>query len=281
MTKEKTSSFDEPKTYTIAKFRLLYSIIVVVGIVGVMIFDKTRTPMICFGLVALFAIYLFLPFTYRLIISDEAISSINLFGAKTLEWNEIGEIKIKNGNVLLSNRDGDVKITVNQQIDDYSEAIKFIQQQRPELWLVDDINTFHQNSLESMLSVFIGFGILMAGVQALLKDGFTSDSLLPVVFFIGMSIFLVINGLFGIHKLSFEQDTLIVYYLVWKRQFLVQNILSVGLEQEYGKNTVTYPVHIKIKGKKDIVVKNIKEGNPIFVSAAEAWMKKYKGKQND
>ncbi|HSO12414.1 MAG TPA: hypothetical protein VLT51_08565 [Anaerolineales bacterium] len=66
-------------------------------------------------------------------------------------------------------------------------------------------------------------------------------------------------------------------HLIWKRQFHVNEVWSVTLEQKYGKNVVTYPVHIRVRDKKDIVIEKAKEGNPILVNVLETWMKKYKG----
>lgn len=281
MMQEEKGSYDEPKTFGIAKYRLYYSAIVMVVITGTMIFDKEPTPIICFAPVALLAAYLFLPFTYRLIVSDEAISSINLFGVRTLEWNEVAEIGIKHGNLLLYNRDGDVKVTVNQQIDDYPEVIKFIRQQCRNLWKLDDIQTFHQSHLESSFTTLVGLGIPVIGIWVLIQEGFTKQSGFVLVGTILFSAILVVPSLLYIRKLSLDGEFLVVQHLIWKSQFHVKDVWSVGLEQKYGKNIVTYPVHIRIRNRKDIVVEKVKEGNPILVNAIETWMKKYKGKQND
>lgn len=277
MSDEEKIRFNEPKSYGFAKYRLFYSILGVIVIVGLMIFDKDPTPPICFGLVAVFAIYLFLPFTYRLIISDEAISSINLFGVRTLEWNEVAEIGSKNGHIVLSNRDNDVKVTVNQQIDSYPEVIKFIKQQLPNLWDLDDIRIFHQSYLEQTFTGLLGLGIPVLGVWVIVQEGFTRQTGFVLVGTVLFSAVLVIPNLFHIRQLSIEEDVLVVQYLVWKRQFHVNEVWSVALEQKYGKNVVTYPVHIRVRDKKDIVVEKAKEGNPILVNSIESWIKKYKG----
>ena len=281
MTKKEKIIFDEPKTFTIAKYRFFYSIIVLIVIVGTLIFQKEPPPPICIGSVALLAMYLFLPFTYKLIVSDEAISSINLLGIKTLKWNQVAEIALKNGNLLLNNRDGDMKVTVNQQIDDYPEVLKFIKQQRPELWKLDDIHTFHQNYLERAFSVFMGFVVLVMGIWAIMENGWTSEMIVPLLFIFSMSMFLIFYGLMRIRKLSLDEDKLVVTYLIWERQIHVSEVWSVSLEQQYGKNIITYPIHIRIRDKKDIVVEKVKEGNPILVNAIELWMERYKGKQSD
>lgn len=278
---EEEISFDKPKSYSISKYRLLYSAVGVVAIVGTMIFDKEPTPPICFGFVGLLAIYLFVPLLYKLIVSDEAISSINFFGSRTLEWNEIAEIAVKNGNLILSNQDGNVKVTINQQIDDYPSVIKFIRQQRPELWCLDDISSFHQEYVESAFSFLMGIAALLGCVWVLFGDDMTANMMMPILFLFGISIIFMLSGLFRIRQLSLDGEMLVVQYLLWKRQFHVNDIWSVSLEPKFGRNILLYEVRIRVRDKNDIVVEKIREGNPILVNAVENWMKKYKGKQND
>lgn len=278
---EEEISFDKPKSYSISKYRLLYSAVGVVAIVGTMIFDKEPTPPICFGFVGLLAIYLFVPLLYKLIVSDEAISSINFFGSRTLEWNEIAEIAVKNGNLILSNQDGNVKVTINQQIDDYPSVIKFIRQQRPELWCLDDISSFHQEYVESAFSFLMGIAALLGGVWVLFGDDMTANMMMPILFLFGISIIFMLSGLFRIRQLSLDGEMLVVQYLLWKRQFHVNDIWSISLEPKFGRNILLYEVRIRVRDKNDIVVEKIREGNPILVNAVENWMKKYKGKQND
>jgi hypothetical protein len=278
MTDKTKMDFDESKSYGLAKHRLISSTIFIVVIIGSMIFDKDPTPPICFGLIAMLAIYLFLPFTYKLIVSDEAISSINLFGTRTLEWGEVAEIGFKNGNLFLSNRDGDIKVTVNNQINDYPNVIKFIKQQRPELWHLDDINSFHQDYVQSVFSSLIGLGTLIAGFVMLFNDDLTTDIVIPMLLIFGTSAAFILSGLLRIRKLSLDGDILVVQYLFWKRQIHVKEVWSVNLEQNYEKNVVTYPVHIRVSDQKDIVIEKTKEGNPLLVNAIEKWMQKYKGK---
>lgn len=281
MTNKEKLSFDEPKTYSIAKFRLVYSILSIIALVGIMIFSKEPTPPICFGLVALFAVYLFLPFAYKLIISDEAISSISVLGTRTLEWNEVAEIKNKNGNLLLINRDGDVQVTVNQQIDGYPNVVSFIKQQRPELWKLNDIKTFHQNIFQSTILGIVGLLIIYATIAFSLEGGFFLTQDLPSILF-GLFIgAILIWQAIKIREITFDIDYLVAKYIVWERRFHVNDIQSVNLEQRMGKNEVSYPVHVKLKNGKQLVIEKAKEGNPMLASAIETWMNTHKGKQND
>lgn len=281
MMQDEKISYDEPKTFTIAKFRLYYSVIALIVIVGISIADKAFTSPVCFAGLALFVIYLFLPFTYKLIVSDEAISSINLLGTRTLEWKEVAEIGNRKNNLLLINQEGDIKVTVNQQIDGYPEVIKFIKQQRPELWQFEDTKTFHQNIFEAIFLGAMGLLIIFGTITFSLKDEFFFGQDAPTILFgLFIGCVLIWQGI-KIREITFDTDYLVVKYIVGERRFRVNDIQSVSLEQRMGKNEISYPVHIKLADGKQLVIEKAKEGNPILVNAIEAWMKTYKGKQND
>ena len=84
-----------------------------------------------------------------------------------------------------------------------------------------------------------------------------------------------------IREITFDMDYLVAKYLAWKRRIHVSEIVSVALEQKMGKNEVSYPVHIKLRSGKQLVVEKVKEGNPTLLNAIETWMETHKGKYND
>lgn len=281
MTKEDEGKFEEPKAYSMSKYRLGYSSLVIIIFIGLAIFDNKPTPPICYGLIGIFAIYLFFPFTYRLIVSNEAISSVSIFGAKTLEWNEIAEVRMKDENLFLDNRDGDVTVVVKQQIESYQEVIKFIQTRIPNQWKLVDIQSFHQNYFEQIFITALGLIIFSMALWKLIQEGISKDSIFILLILLAISLFLVIPNFFHVRKLTLDGDILTVAYIVRKRQIHVDNVLSVILEQEYGKNVVNYPVTIIVRNGNNITVKKVKEGNPILVNAIETWIKKYKRIENE
>ncbi|MBK9924652.1 MAG: hypothetical protein IPP66_05095 [Anaerolineales bacterium] len=224
MTEEEHLNFDEPKSYSLAKARLYYAVFAVLFIFGGLIFEKVPFTPICFAPLAGLAIYLFLPFTYKLIVSDEAISSINLLGAKTLGWNEIAEVTTKKGGLLLANQDGDVKVFVNQQIDDYLVVIRFIQRQRPDLWKLDDAKTFHQNIIEATIFGILGLPIIYITIAVSFENGFSfSDDMLTVLLGSLMGGVLIWQGI-KIREITFDMDYLVAKYLVWERRVHVSEI---------------------------------------------------------
>ena len=221
-------------------------------------------------------LYLFMPFVYRLVVSDEAISSINLFRTRTLAWNDITEIRPKNGSIVLVNANDDIDVFVNPQIDDYPEVIKFIQQKRSDLWKLQQTTEFHQGIVESVYLLILGAGFLALIGLAIFREGFSADRIGLFLLVCAICAVAIWKGLSKIRALSLENEVLIVKYILWKQPYHVRKVESVSLEQQMNKNQVNYPIHIRLSNGHQIILENIKEGNPILLDALEQWLLRYK-----
>lgn len=267
--------FSEPQVFRLAKNRLTYSITAIV-IIAIISFLEFKNLLVWLFFLFPIALYLFVPFVYRLIVSDEAISSINLFGTKTLEWIEVAEIKPKSGGIVLINIDSDIKVFINPQIEDYPEVVKFIQQKRPELWKLQETTEFHQNILQNIFMLVVGAGPLVMIGAVVIREGLSKDGIVPVLGVFAFCAFAIWSGTSKIRMLSLEENILTVKYLFWRRQFHMNEVESVSLEQEMNKNQINYFVHIKLKDGNQIVLERVNEGNPILVNVLENWLKRYK-----
>ncbi len=265
----------EPQVYGLAKNRLIYSVVAIV-VIAFVSFLEFNNYLAWFIFVIAFAFYLFIPFVYRLVVSDEAISSIHLLSTQTMEWFEIVEIYPKNSGIVLVNIDTDNNVFINSQIEDYPEVVKIIQQKRPDLWKLQDTSEFHQNIIESIFMLTIGTGLLFMIGLMVFQEGFSKDGVVLVLGMLAICAFITWTGLSKIRGISLEGNILIVKYIFWNQQFHVDEIKSVGLEQEVNKTQVNYSVHIKLKNGSQVVLQKVKEGNVILINALENWLKKYK-----
>ena len=263
---------DEPRVYKISKNKLTYSILIIFLVAAGSFSDYKEFFVGWLVFLSLFALFLFVPFVYKLIVSDEAISSINLFRTQTLEWNEISEIQFKSGGILLKNSDDSIKVLVKSQIDDFPEVVKLIQYKRSHLWKSHLITEFHQRVLENVLVFVMGLAFILFTLQTFFVDGFSKNDIFPVLGMMAFFAFLVWFGVSKIHKVFIDGDTLIVKYLFWNRKYHVSKIASINLQQKMEKNLVRYPVYIYLKNGKKIVLESTKEGNPILLNALEQWL---------
>jgi hypothetical protein len=244
--------------------------------VGAIIFESKNFQLFCFIPLGLFVLYLFVPFLYKLVVSNEAISSVNYFRTQTLAWNEIAGIKPKSGGTLLTNNDDDIKVYVNSQIDGYPEVIKLLQEKCPNLWILQETTVFHQSILESLFLVVIGFGFMFFMISSMIDKGFSIQKDYLFLAVLGVCLIVVWKGFSQIRELSFDNDLLVIKHLGWKNRFHVSEVRSVGLEQQMNKNEILYPVHIRLKNGKQVILEKVKEGNPILLSALEQWLENYK-----
>jgi hypothetical protein len=268
--------FTEPRVYGVAKNKSIYAIVTVVFIAFITLLDiKEFSSVWLFFLIPLL-LYLFIPFLYKLIISDETISSINFFRKQSLGWNEITEIRPNNGGISLINTDGDIKVFINSQIDGYPEVVKLVQQKRSDLWKFLDVLEFHQNIIENIILLIMGVGFFILMGSILFQNGVSSDGIIPSLIVLAIGVFLIWKGSAKIHRVSLENEMLVIKYIFWKRQFHVNEVESVSMERGLGKNEILYPVYIKLKNGKQVILQKVKEGNPILLNALENWFVKYK-----
>jgi len=268
-------AFTEPRVYGLSRNRLTYSIAAFIAVAVMSFLDIRKVSVGWLIFLILLAIFLFIPFLYKLVVSNEAISSINLFRTETLAWNEVIEIKPKNNGLLLLNADNSIKVFVSPQIDEYPDVIKLIQQKLSYLWHSNETAEFHQGIVETIIQLFMGIGLLLFVAFWIFSKGLASDVIIPAIVTLIASTFFIWNGLTKIRKLSLQDDFLVVDYVFWQRQLHVKEVESVYLEQEMGKNQISYPVYIRLQDGKQIVLKKVREGNPVLLSALEQWLQKY------
>ena len=271
------NEFDKLHVYRLSKNRLVYFLIAIL-VFAIMLFLDVNgffwERLVLFSLVSL---VLFIPFTYKLTISEESISSRNLFRTQVLRWSEITEFRSKSGGVILANSDRTVNVIVKAQIENYPDVIKIIQQNSPNLWALQNKAEFHQSILESVFMLIIGMGAVYFVVFSIFSKGFFQDDLLATFVTLVVSIYIIWLGLSRVSKLIVEGDTLVVKYLLWEKQYHVSEIEAVALEQKMVKGHVRYPVHIKLGSGKQVIIDKSREGNPILLSAIEEWLNTHKG----
>ena len=266
---------EEPQVYKLARNKLIYSIVAIIFIATASFLETKKISLGWLVFLVLLVIYLFIPFLYRLIVSNEAISSINYFRAQTLEWSEINEIRLKRNGIMLFNADDSIKVFIDSQIDGYPGIVKLLQQKRPELWKLQETTEFHQSIFESTLLLVIGIGIFLFAIYSIVKNKLSND-VIVLILLAAVSAYLVWGGLSRIRKVSIDNDSLLVKYLLWERIIHAGDIQSIALEQQMNKNKINYFAHVRLKNGKEIVLENIKEGNPIFVSTIEQWLENNK-----
>lgn len=266
------TNLDEPRVYKMAKDKLIYSIMAIILVTFGLFLDVKRFDLGYLIVLGLIAIFLFFPFTYKLLISNEAISSINLFRIKTLEWNEISEIQFKSGGILLKNSDDSIKVLVKSQVDGFPEIVKLIQHKRSHVWNSQSITEFHQGILENLLILIFGLTLAVLVLRTFFIDGLSKDDAVLILGTIVMVSFAIWFGVSKIRKISIDDDSLIVKYLLWNRKYHSSEIISVSLEQKMEKNLVKYPVYIYLESGKKIVLEKVKEGNPVLLSSLEQWL---------
>ena len=113
-------------------------------------------------------------------ISNDEIVTGSLLGSRSLRWTEISRVSMRGQSLRLHNRDEDVTLSLDSQLDGYPEILDIIFNKRPDLFEIEN-NVITRSVWGSIVA--IGFGLLMMAISVAVF--FTVDAtgiILSVVF---------------------------------------------------------------------------------------------------
>jgi len=257
-----------PQVYRLPKSRFIYSVAILIAIAGMSFWGAT--PQFLIGrliFLTVVAANLFIPFRYRLVVSDKVISSIDGLTEQTLMWDEVAEIiPERDGVFLLPDQQSDIGIYINSQIESYSEVIGCARQKRPDLLKFEDITEFHQSNIESLFLLVVGACLMFRLGGTFLRNALVNGNITQLLLLLALSALIIWKSISKIHSLSLLDDTLIIRYFFWHQAFKVNEIELVELEQQMEEEPPSDFVHIRLKNETEIVLDKVLEGNSVLVS---------------
>lgn len=210
--------------------------------------------------------------TAKITISDEEISTTNLLGTKTLRWSEIESVSGRGYGIKLHNRDGDVTVSPNPQLNGYDEVIEFIGSKRPDLFSPQDYGEMTKRWTGIVMLIVIS--VLLFGMGLFLVTQ-TSAGMIPLIFF------LIVAGLMAFVFLSMPKsvvldgDTLLVKYYFREVLLRAHEIASLSLGYTRSRNGKNYFIRADLINKKYIRLSNIGSSLPISYLVLKNWHKQH------
>lgn len=268
----------EPQSYGLNKILLARLAIALVILFFSNFFAINKLSVVWVASFLLLLFYSLFSFTYKIVVSDEAISSMYLFRDKTVGWDEIVEIRPKNGGLSLIASNTNAEVYVNPQLDRYLDVVNLIQAKRPDLWRMNDMIVFHQSMVSSLVLLMLGSALPLVFGYPMIRDAFDdSRNLMLLLVMLSMSVFMIWKSVSRIYKLSLMGNVLVAQYFFWKQEFDVTEVASVTLETElWDRAGVYYPVRIHLADGNTLNLQNVKEGNLVLENAIKLWLEKYK-----
>lgn len=226
-------------------------------------------------LLAMTGIIFFIAISYatsNVKISSDEITTSRFLVAKSLRWSDIARVSMRGQSLRLHNRDEDVTLALDSQLDGYTEILDIIFNKRPELFDVIENNVLSRNALG--LALAIGFGLLiMAFPVFIFWTSEEFDFLYGAIFFV-IGLIMMAGWLFTPQRVVLENETMLITYLYKKISYSINDINSITLEKRRTRNGYVYFVQINLKAGKPLKLPGFKQGNALTYQLLKRWHSK-------
>ena len=218
------------------------------------------------GLVFLFAVYYAVS---SVKISYDEIVTTRLLGSKSLKWSDIARVSMRGQSLRLHNRDEDVTLSIDSQLDGYPEILDIIFNKRPDLFDVGENNVMSRNIWGIIFA--LGFGLLMLAISGFV---FLSGDATGTIFgfmFVLFGLFMIGGWLLGAQRLELENQSMTMVYLYKSVSYTISDINSITLEKRRTRNGYIYFVQANLKSGKKLRLPTFKQGNALMYQILKRW----------
>lgn len=205
-------------------------------------------------------------------ISSEAITTSRLFGSKTLRWPEIARVSIRGQSLRLHNRDEDVILSIDSQLEGYQDILDIIFNKRPDLVDESDNTVMSGSWLSHFLT--LGFGLLIVVGSVWLFSIFEESSRIYALFFLGLGVFILGSWFLSPKSIALEDKTLLVIYLFRKVSYAAKEIGSISMEKTRTRNGYIYFVQVNLASGKKIKLPTFEQGASLTYQILKKWHEK-------
>lgn len=228
-----------------------------------------------------FIVFLFYA-TSSVKVSEDEIATTRLLGTKSLRWSDIGSVSMFGQALRLHSRDDDMILSIDSQLDRYTEILDVVYSKRSDLFDAGDNDVMSRSLLGSIATV--GIGLAMMGISAvlivyLLREVETFSIIFASVFF-ALGIFIIANWFLSPHSILLENQTMVVLSLLRETTYTASEISSITLEKRKTRNGYIYFVQANLKSGKPIKISGFKVGTVLMYQILKRWHEKAISQQN-
>jgi hypothetical protein len=205
-------------------------------------------------------------------ISNDEIETRRLLGSKSLRWSEIFRVSMRGQSLRLHNRDEDVTLSLDSQLDGYTEILDIVFNKRPDLFEVGDNNIMTRSVLGTIFTVGVGFLLLLASVFLFITLDETGIIIGLSLAIIGL--ILIGSWMLGAQRLELESQTMTIVYLYRKVSYTTSDINSITLEKRRTKNGYIYFVQANLSSGKKLRIPTFQQGSSLVYQLLKRWHSK-------
>jgi hypothetical protein len=200
--------------------------------------------------------------------SDEIVTSRFLI-SKSIRWSEVARVSTRGQSLRLHNRDEDVTLSLDPQLEGYAEILDIVFSKRPELFDADE-NTLKSHVVLGVVFA-IGFGLLMIAVSVFLfsiTEGL--EKFYGLIFFV-MGVAMIIWWLLAPQNMALGNQTMVITYFYKKVSYTTSDIVSIFLEKKRTRNGYIYFVQLNLKSGKKLRLPSLRQGSVLTYQVLKRW----------
>jgi hypothetical protein len=246
----------------------------VVGFVFIAYFLRDESYSFIVVVIFVASLFVFLAYiTSRVKISDEEIIVNGLLGSKSLKWSQIGHVSTRRQSLRLHDRDENVILSLDPQLEGYIEILDLIFSKRPDLFDLSEDNVLSRTTINHV--VVIGFSLMLILFAALFY--IVQDQDMAWIFalvFLGLGLYVILAWFLSPQSITLENQTLFVKYLFKETTYKVTDINAITLEKRRTKEGYIYFVQLNLKIGKPVRLSGFKQGSALTYQILKRWHEK-------
>jgi hypothetical protein len=255
--------------HSFGKLALMYFGLLILGFLAYSIEPKDYFLLSLVGIGLIIALFYS---TSKVKVSDQEVITSRLLGSKSLRWSEIERVSMRGQSLKLHNRDEDVILSLDSQLEEYAEILNIIFSKRPDLFDEGENTVMSSSWLANLL--ILGFGLILISISVLLflvSEEF--DKFFSVIFFV-LGVYVIVSWFLSPKSAALEDKSLLLIYFFKEVSYSDEDIDFISLEKRKTRNGYIYFVQINLKSGKKIKLPGFKQGTVITYQVLKKWHEK-------
>lgn len=202
-------------------------------------------------------------------VSEEGITTSRVFIPKSLRWAEIERVSMRGQSLRLHDRDEDITLSLDSQLEEYSEILDLIFSKRPDLFDVGEDDIMRRGLIASIFT--IGFGLVMIGFSIFLFFELrVSESFFALIFTV-LGLVAIVSWCLAPQSIVIEDQTIFVLYFFKEKSYSINDIASVSLEKTRTRNGFVYFAQLNLKTGKPVKLPGFNKGSKLIYQILKRW----------
>lgn len=238
----------EPRVFKNSPAILVVMVLIFAVLIGGILFGTGFESSFTVLPVAAFAIFIFglifVANSAKITITDEDITTQNIFGSRTLRWTEIYRVSGRGYEIKLHNYDGDVTVLPSSGLPGFEEVVEIIGAKRPDLFNPLELGEIRRGWVPFILMGLVVLFLLGVGLMLFVafmdsSDGFPA-TFIPLAIFGLIAIVLGATTFSIPREISLNGNTLTMRYLFNERSIRADEIKHIQFGYTQSRNGKHY-----------------------------------------